>query len=46
MRFYPILQKKTEASAAVRIVNQEIAGGTPIRTIISGPTGREDSNKA
>lgn len=40
-----MLHKKTTASGTVRIKDQDIVGGIPIRTILSRPTGRRDSNR-
>lgn len=37
--------QKTTASGTVRIEDQDIVGGTPIRTIFSRPTGRRDFNR-
>lgn len=37
--------QKTTASGTVRIEDQDVVSGTPIRTIFSRPTGRRDSNR-
>lgn len=38
--------QKISSSTAVRAEGQDIAGGTPIRTIFGGPASGGDSNRA
>ena len=40
-----MFQKKITSSAVVRAEDQDIAGGTPIKTIFGGPTGGGYSNR-
>lgn len=41
-----MLYKKTSPFTTVRIENQDIAGGTPIRIILCGPANERNSNRA